>query len=370
MFIYERPEWPCFRWQEEKVNPRLVQARYLQGYLLGKMGELGFETRQEASLETLTCDVVKTSSIEGEVLDPKSVRSSLAKKLGIDRVPAFPQDRRVEGVVNMLLDAAHNYDEPLTKDRLFGWHALLFPTGRSGMKQIRVGGWRTEKEGPMQVVSGPIGRERIHFEAPEAQKLEDEMAVFLSWFNEGSSLDLVLKAGIAHFWFVTIHPFEDGNGRIGRALADLLLARSDQSRDRFYSMSTWIEKERSSYYDKLEQGQKGDLDITEWLLWFIECLQNTIKGSDGLLESTLRKSRFWKKAEKNALNERQIKILNLMLGAFEGHLTTSKYAKITKCSQDTALRDIKELLAYDILQQSPQRGRSTSYALIMRQPLA
>ena len=363
MFIHERLEWPHFKWQEEKVNPRLAQVRYLQGHLLGKMGELGFNTRQEASLEILTADVVKTSSIEGEILDPKAVRSSLAKKLGIDTVSIFPQDRHIDWVVDMLLDATRNYGKPLTKDRLFGWHALLFPTGRSGMKQIKVATWRTEQEGPMQVVSVPMGRERVHFEAPEAQKLEKEMALFLSWFNEESSIDLVLKAGIAHFWFVTIHPFEDGNGRIGRALTDLLLTRSDQSIDRFYSMSFWIEKERSLYYDKLEWGQKGDLDITEWLLWFIECLQNAIKGSEILLESRLQKSRFWKKAEKHPLNERQIKILNLMLRSFEGHLTTGKYAKITKCSQDTALRDIKDLLAYDILQQNPQGGRSTSYIL-------
>jgi Fic family protein len=364
MFIHERSEWPYFRWQEEKVNPRLAHVRYLQGHLLGKMGELGFDIRQEASLEVLTSDVVKTSSIEGEILDPQSVRSSLAKKLGIETASIMPRDRHIDGVVDMLLDATRNYNSPLTKDRLFGWHALLFPTGRSGLKQIRVGAWRTEQEGPMQVVSGPIGREKIHFEAPEAQKVDAEMSSFLFWFNEEHTLDLVLKAGIAHFWFVTIHPFVDGNGRIGRALMDLLLTRSDQSKDRFYSMSAWIEKERAQYYDRLEWAQKGDLDITEWLLWFLECLEHAIKGSEILLESTLNKSRLWKKASAHGLNGRQIKILNLMLGDFEGHLTTGKYAKIAKCSQDTALRDIKELLSYNLLQQNPEGGRSTSYILV------
>jgi Fic family protein len=364
MFIHERSEWPHFRWQEEKVTPKLAHVRYLQGHLLGKMGELGFDIRQEASLEVLTSDVLKTSSIEGEILDPQSVRSSLAKKLGIEMVTIMPRDRYIDGVVDMLLDATRNYDNPLTQDRLFGWHALLFPTGRSGLKQIRVGAWRTEQEGPMQVVSGPIGREKVHFEAPEAQKVEGEMSSFLFWFNEEHTLDLVLKAGIAHLWFVTIHPFVDGNGRIGRALMDLLLTRSDQSKDRFYSMSAWIEKERAQYYDRLEWTQKGDLDITEWLLWFLECLEHAIKGSETLLESTLRKSCLWKKASAHGLNGRQTKILNLMLGDFEGHLTTGKYAKIAKCSQDTALRDIKELLSYNLLQQNPEGGRSTSYILV------
>ena len=363
MFIHERPEWPSFKWQEDKVNPKLAQVRYLQGYLLGKMAELGFDIRQDASFEVLTADAIKTSSIEGETLDPSSVRSSLARKIGIDTVALLPPNRHVDGLVEMLLDATRHYDRPVTKERLFGWHALLFPTGRSGMNLIKVAAWRTREEGPMQVVSGPIGRENVHFEAPDSQKIDSEMSAFLIWFNMDSSLDPVLKAGIAHFWFVTIHPFEDGNGRITRALTDLLLARSDQSSERFYSMSSWIEKERRIYYKKLERSQKGDLDITEWLLWFFECLENSIKRAETLLASPLFKSRFWKKAQDHSLNPRQIKIINLMLGIFEGHLTTSKYAKLTKCSQDTALRDINELMDKNILQKT-QGGRSTHYVLV------
>ena len=360
MFIHEQSDWPDFRWNNEKVNLKLAHVRYMQGYLLGKMEEIGFHFRQEASLEILTSDAIKTSAIEGEKLDPQTVRSSLARKLGLETVSIGAKNRHIDGLVDILLDATRNFDAPLTKDRLFGWHSLLFPSGRSGLTHITVGNWR---EGTMYVVSGPLGYEHTHFEAPNASRVSQEMSRFINWFNEEHKLDLVLKAGIAHFWFLTIHPFDDGNGRIARALTDLLLTRSDQSQERFYSMSSKIEQTRKTYYDMLEGGQKGTLDITEWLLWFLECIEQAIKDSEKIFAITLNKSQFWKKANSYALNDRQKKLLNLMLENFEGNLTTSKYAKLTKCSQDTALRDIKELLDYNLLQKNPSGGRSTSYLL-------
>jgi len=327
------------------------------------MESLGFKLRQEAVLRTLTEDVLKSSEIEGEKLEADQVRSSIARRLGMDIGALKSADRHVEGVVEMMLDASGHYDQPLTAERLFAWHAALFPTGRSGMTKIRVGGWRDDGTGPMQVVSGPIGKERVHFSAPPAARLEGEMTAFLGWFNRAADIDEVLKAGLSHLWFVTIHPFDDGNGRIARAIADMVLARSEKSPQRFYSMSTQIRQERAAYYDILEQTQKGTMDITPWMDWFLGCLGRAIDGAQTILGAVLAKARFWESIRGVALNERQTLVLNRLLDGFEGKLTTSKYAKLTKISQDTALRDILPLVERGILVRGPEGGRSTSYAL-------
>jgi Fic family protein len=327
------------------------------------MEALGFPLRQEAVLQTLTADVLKSSEIEGEKLDAEQVRSSIARRLGMDIGALKPADRNVEGIVEMMLDATRSYNEPLTSDRLFAWHASLFPTGRSGMNPIRVGGWREDKTGPMQVVSGPIGKEHVHFDAPKAVRLPGEMQAFIDWFNTAAEIDPVLKAGLAHLWFVTIHPFDDGNGRIARAIADMALARSENSPQRFYSMSAQIRQERSSYYDILEKTQKGTLDITPWLDWFLGCLGRAIDGAQITLGAVLAKARFWESISGVTINERQRGVLNRLLDGFEGKLTSSKYAKLAKCSQDTAQRDILYLVERGILLRNPEGGRSTSYSL-------
>lgn len=364
MWIYEHKSWPNFTWDMDKLAIKLADVRHRQGLLLGKMAGLGFEIRQEASLNMVTSDIVKSSAIEGERLNPDEVRSSIARRLGIDIAGLTPASRSVDGVVEMMLDATQKHDEPLTQERLFGWHAALFPTGRSGMHRITVGNWRTNEAGPMQVVSGPIGREKVHFEAPKAQKLEKEMISFLSWLASNSELDPVIKSGVAHFWFVTIHPFEDGNGRIGRAIADMLLARGDGTSERFYSLSTQIEAQRKDYYNNLERQQRADTDITQWLAWFLDCLDLAISNAETLLEKVLFKSKLWDVINKHPVNERQRKIINMMLeDTFEGHMNTSKYAKLTKCSNDTALRDIQDLKSRGIFVQNPGAGRSTSYRL-------
>jgi Fic family protein len=330
------------------------------------MESLGFEFQREAVLQTLTTDVIKSSEIEGEKLDANQVRSSIARRLGMDIAGLKPSDRHVEGVVEMMLDATRQYDQPLTSKRLFGWHASLFPTGYAGMIKIKVGRWRDDKKGPMQVVSGPVGRERVHFEAPAAPRLVREMQAFLNWFNANRRDDLmdpVVKAGLAHLWFVTIHPFDDGNGRIARAIADLTLARSEHSSQRFYSMSAQIRQERDAYYDVLEQTQKGSMDVTPWMEWFLGCLGRAIEGAQTTLGSVLAKARFWQAHKDIPLNDRQRSVLNRLLDGFEGKLTTSKWAKLTKCSQDTALRDILFLVQRKVLAQNPGGGRSTSYSL-------
>jgi Fic family protein len=328
------------------------------------MQGLGFSLRNEAVLQTLTQDVVKSSEIEGEVLDSQQVRSSIARRLGIDIGALVPADRNVEGVVEMMLDATQNYDTPLTKKRLFDWHAALFPTGRSGMHKIRVGKWRDDKSGPMQVVSGPIGRERVHYEAPHAKKILREMTAFLSWFEADEPIDPVIKAGLAHLWFVTIHPFEDGNGRIARAIADMALARSEESSQRFYSMSAQIRLERKAYYEMLETTQKGDLDVTDWLEWFLACLDRAFDGANAILGNVLTKSRFWQSHAETTFNERQRDMINRLMQDFEGKLTSSKWAKIEKCSQDTASRDIDDLINRGVLMKDAAGGRSTSYSLV------
>lgn len=324
------------------------------------MESLGFPQREEALLATLTQEIVKSSEIEGELLEQKQVRSSLARRLGMDIGGLAPSDRHVEGVVELMLDATQNHAQPLTQERLLRWHAALFPTGWSGMSRIEVGTWRT---GPMQVVSGPLGRERVHYEAPTAERLEAEMRIFLTWFAEDSALDGVLRAALAHLWFVSIHPFDDGNGRIARALTDLSLARSEGSAQRFYSLSAQIQKERSAYYDILENTQKGDLDITEWLFWFFDCLSRAINGAETTLSRVLLKARFWERYQHQPLNERQRKVLNQLLDGFEGKLTSSKWARLTKTSPDTALRDLTDLVARGILVRDTAGGRSTHYVL-------
>jgi Fic family protein len=362
-YIHDLKDWPRFRWEHSRLSERLAEVRYRQGLLVGQMKALGFPLQTEAVLQTLTEDVLKSSEIEGEHLDRDQVRSSIARHLGIDIGGLTAADRNVEGVVEMMLDATQHYGKQLTPERLFAWHAALFPTGRSGMSKINVGTWRDDKTGPMQVISGAIGKERVHYEAPGAGRLRTEMKRFLDWFNKEDSSDLVLKAGIAHLWFVTIHPFDDGNGRIARAIADMVLARSEQSAQRFYSMSAQIRQERKAYYDILEATQKGNLDITDWLGWFLDCLGRAIESAETTLAAILTKARFWDKFSGAAFNDRQRRIVNQLLNGFEGKLTSSKWAKIAKCSQDTALRDIEDLVQKSVLMKDAAGGRSTSYSL-------
>ncbi|MXX91352.1 MAG: Fic family protein [Boseongicola sp. SB0677_bin_26] len=363
LYMHERDDWPAFRWDEAKTAANLVTVRHRQGRLLGRMEGLGFGLRNEAMLRTLTQDVVKSSEIEGETLDIDQVRSSIARRLGIDIGALTPADRDVEGFVEMTLDATRNFDKPLTAGRLFDWHAALFPTGRSGMRRIVVGAWRDDRSGPMRVVSGPTGRERVHFRAPAADRLDAEMAAFLEWLDQESDIDPVLKAAVVHLWFVTIHPFEDGNGRIARAIADMALARSEESSQRFYSMSAQIRQERNAYYNQLEATQKGDLDITPWLDWFLGCLDRAFDGAEAVLANVFLKARFWERHVQAPFNPRQRDMLGRLLDGFEGKLTSSKWARIEKCSPDTALRDINELIGLGVLQRDPGGGRSTSYSL-------
>ncbi|MFA5059538.1 MAG: Fic family protein [Candidatus Omnitrophota bacterium] len=376
-YIHQLDNWPAFIWDHKEIASILGTVRNRQGRLIGRMEALGFSLRSEAILQTLTLDVLKSSEIEGEILDPAKVRSSIARRLGMDIGGLVPSDRHVDGVVEMMLDATQNFDKPLTQDRMFGWHASLFPTGRSGMHKITVGAWRDDSHGPMRVVSGPVGREKVHYEAPEASRLKSEMKDFLSWFNGSASLttggtkdlDPVLKAGIAHLWFVTLHPFDDGNGRIARAIADMQLARADGSRERFYSMSNQIRHERNEYYDVLEKTQKSihitkeGIDITAWLVWFLNCLSRALDTTESTLSGVFKKARFWDSLPVESINERQKMIINKLFDGFEGKLTTSKWAKITKCSQDTAHRDILDLVERGILVKDPAGGRSTSYSL-------
>jgi Fic family protein len=362
-YIHELPGWPEFAWDAEALASPLAAVRHKQGRLLGGMQALGFELRAEASLVVLTSTVVKSSAIEGEVLDPEAVRSSIARHLGLDAAGLRRPGRDVDGVVEMMLDATRHFATPLTEERLFGWQASLFPTGRNGLGRITVGAWRPTEGGPMQVVSGAFGKEKVHFEAPVAERLPSEMARFLQWFNAPTGLDPVLRAAIAHLWFVTVHPFEDGNGRIARAIADMLLALADGTPDRFYSMSSQIEAERKDYYLELEAAQKGGLDLTRWLAWFLGCLDRAIEGADTALATILNKARVWQRLQPHPVNERQRRVLNRLLDGFQGSLTTSKYAKLARCSADTALRDIQELLERGVLVQNQGGGRSTSYRL-------
>jgi Fic family protein len=363
-YIHELSDWPIFRWRDDEVSSRLARVRHRQGRLIGRMEGLGFQLKSEAVLQTLTEEILKSSEIEGEILDKERLRSSIARRLGIGIGGLLPVDRDVEGVVEMMLDATQNFSKALTASRLFDWHAALFPTGRSGMSRITVGAWRDDEKGPMRVVSGPIGRERVHYQAVPAEKLEREMAAFLEWFNGGATIDPVLKAALAHLWFVTVHPFDDGNGRIARAIADMALARSEQSPQRFYSMSAQIRSERNAYYDTLEQTQKGDLDVTGWLTWFLDCLDRAFDRAEETLSSVFRKARFWRTHASSTFNERQREMINRLFDGFVGKLTSSKWAKIAKCSQDTALRDIDDLVQRGVLAKDAAGGRSTSYSLV------
>lgn len=370
MWIHEHKNWPEFTWDTEALASKLADVRHRQGWLLGRMEGLGFELRREAGLSTLTIDVVKSSAIEGEKLNPEEVRSSIARRLGIDIAGAVIASRDVEGIVEIMLDATRQCSDPLTKERLFDWHAALFPTGRSGMHRITVGDWRTRDSDPMQVVSGPIGKEKVHFEAPIADRLEKEMQTFLQWFGNGDTVDPVLKAGIAHLWFVTIHPFADGNGRIARALGDMALARADSAKDRFYSLSAQIEAERRDYYEQLEKQQSGTPEITAWLDWFLGCLGRAVCNAEDTLDHVLFKAQLWNKINEKPVNDRQRMIINRMLeDDFKGHMNTSKYARMAKCSTDTALRDINDLTKRNVFIRNPGGGRSTSYRLPHREEM-
>ena len=368
-YVWQRNDWPHWFYDHKRLAPLLAQLHLAQGYLLGRMHDLGLDLRDQATLRILTEDVLKTSEIEGETLKLDSVRSSIARKLGVDIGALAPSDRHVDGVVDMVLDATRGHNIPLTTERLFGWHAAMFPTGYSSLTKIRVGQWRDDAQGPMQVVSGPMHRQKVHYEAPPAALLDAEMGNFLNWFSMDnlsvySQDDPVVKAGLAHLWFVTVHPFEDGNGRIARAVGDMALARAEKSAQRFYSLSAQIQREREEYYDRLEATQKGDLDVTAWLEWFLGCLLRAIQSSNETLAQVLAKARFWQHWAGMPLNDRQIKLLNKLLDGFDGKLTSSKWAAIGKCSQDTALRDITELMERGVLKKSEASGRSTSYELM------
>lgn len=359
-YIYEYENWTAFTWRESSINALFGEVRNLQGRISGQMNSLGFSSREETNLTTLTLDVVKSSEIEGEKLDYEQVRSSIARRLGINIAGLVPANRNVEGIVEMMLDATRNYPKPLTNKRLFGWHSALFPTGYSGIHKIETGRYRT---GEMQIVSGAMGKEKVHYEAVPANKVREEMDRFLKWFNGNQPMDPVLKAAIAHFWFIMIHPFDDGNGRMARAISDLMLARADGTSERYYSLSSQILLERKQYYEVLQKDQHSSGDITDWLNWFLLCLKNSLLATENTLQKLLRKTEFWKVYENGSFNERQRFILNKLFDDFEGKLKSSKWAKIAKCSPDTALRDIKDLMDKGILRQEQQGGRSTNYEL-------
>ncbi len=364
MWIHQQANWPNFTWDPDVIATKLALVRYKQGHLIGQMDHLGFNLKQEATLTIITSDVIKSSAIEGENLNPDDVRSSIARKLGIDVGGLRPPNQDVEGIVKLMLDATQNYLSPLSKERLCNWHAALFPTGRSGLHRITVGNWRTEENGPMQVISGPIGRETIHFEAPNSLLIDGFMTDFITWFEACTTIDPILKAGIAHFWFITIHPFEDGNGRIARAIADMSLARADAIPFRFYSLSTQIELEKKKYYTQLEHQQRSSVDITNWLHWFLDCLEKALISADKTLGRVLGKAQLWSKLNENPVNDRQRLVINRMTETdFIGYINTSKYATLAKCSNDTALRDIVDLKNRGVLTQNPGSGRSTSYTL-------
>jgi Fic family protein len=362
-YIWQAKDWPNWHFDLAALAQPMAEVSRAQGLLLGRLTDVGMALRDQACLAALTEDVVKTSEIEGETLSVESVRSSIARRLGVDIGALAPLDRHVEGVVEMVLDATVNCQLPVTRQRLFGWHAALFPTGYSGLSKLNVATWRNDASGPMQVVSGPIGRQRVHFGAPPADHLEAETQRFLHWLNDTQNEAPLIKAGIGHLWLVTLHPFDDGNGRIARAIGDLLLARADGSPQRFYSLSAQIQRERSAYYDILERTQRGSMDVTEWLAWFIETLHRAVNHAQHTLDAVLVKTRFWQQWAVTPLNERQVKLLNKLLDGFEGKLTSSKWAAIAKCSPDTALRDITDLLVRGVLRKTDAGGRSSSYEL-------
>ncbi|BEG98887.1 Fic family protein [Bacteroides sedimenti] len=362
IYIWQQKEWPNFTWNYAKLSYKLGRVRSLQGQLVGKMSTLGFDLQNSAMLDALTADITTSSEIEGEILNSDQVRSSVARHLGIE-IEGLPEvDRYVDGVVQVMIDATQKYMQPLTAERLFNWHAALFPTGRSGAYKITVADWRQGSE-PMQVISGTMGREKVHYQAPDSDNVSYQMQLFLDWANESQQIDPVLKAAIAHLWFVTVHPFDDGNGRISRTISDLFLARADEMPHRFYSMSAEIRKQRRGYYEILEKTQKGGLDITGWLEWFLDCLESALLDTERAVGTVLQKAAFWDVHRSVSMNERQIKMVNLLWDGFEGKLTSSKWGKITKCSPDTALRDIQDLMAKGVLRKTDEGGRSTNYEL-------
>lgn len=363
MYLHHSKDWPNFKWDNDILLPYVSRVRDLQGRLLGRMEGMGFELREEAVLKTITVDIVKTSEIEGEILNQEEVRSSVAQRLGME-ISGLPEaSREVDGVVDMMLDATQKYKEPVTKERMCGWHAALFPTGRSGMHKITVGDWRGDSDGPMQVVSGPMGKEKVHYTAPDASRLEEEMRLFLEWFNTDLSMEPVIKSAIAHLWFVSIHPFDDGNGRIARAIAETQLARADRTRQRFYSMSSQIMKSKMGYYNILESTQQGSMDVSQWLVWYFERLRKSLEATDEELSKILIKARFWEVHKTTQFNERQVEMINKLLGDFIGKLHSSKWAKITNVHRDTARRDIQDLIEKGVLLDSGEGGRSTNYTL-------
>lgn len=363
MYLYNNKDWPNFKWDTEILLPYVSKVRDLQGRLIGKMENIGFELREEAVLATLTEDVLKTSEIEGELLNPEEVRSSVAQRLGME-ISGLPNaSRNVEGVVEMMLDATQQYKESLTKDRLFGWHSALFPAGRSGRHKITVGDWRKDENGPMQVISGPMGKEKIHYIAPAAVKLEGEMNLFIEWFNTDEDMEPVIKSAIAHLWFVSIHPFDDGNGRIARAIADSQLARTDRTNQRFYSISAQIMNSKNGYYNILESSQKGNMDVSQWLVWYFERLTEALEATNETLSKILVKAEFWKLYKETPFNKRQVEMINKLQDDFFGKLNSSKWAKMMKVHRDTALRDIQDLIEKGVLSDSEEGGRSTNYIL-------
>jgi len=365
MYIHEHPHWPNFTWDKEKVQGLLIEVSHRQGRLIGRMENLGFKLQKEALLETMTLEIIKSNEIEGEILNNSEVRSSIARRLGIEIAGLVPSDRNVDGLVDVMLDATQNFNKPLSDLRLYRWHNALFPKGYGSDRKIVVGRWRNNtKDDPMQVVSGPIGREKIHFRAPDPSLLKVEMKRFLKWHNQHEDINQILKAGIAHLWFITVHPFDDGNGRLARTITEMLLCRADGISSRFYSMSSQIRLERKQYYEILEKTQKGELEITSWLVWFIDCLNRAIKSSEENLKRTIYKSKYWEKCKDHSLNDRQRRIINKMLDGFEGKLSSSKWAKINKCSQDTALRDVQDLIAKGLMEKQPGGSRNTSYELV------
>ncbi|MBP6276632.1 MAG: Fic family protein [Limnohabitans sp.] len=363
IYLWQRPDWPQWRFDATTLAGPLAQLHRAQGELVGRMAHLGLAQRDLATLQVLTQEVITTSAIEGETLNLEAVRSSIARKLGVDIGALAPADRHVDGVVDMVLDATQQHTQPLTAERLFGWHAALFPTGFSGRLRIQVGNWRNDAAGPMQVVSGPVGREKVHFEAPPAHTLPAQTAAFLQWFNAKPSGDALVHAGLAHLWLVTLHPFDDGNGRISRAVGDMALARAEGSAQRFYSLSAQIQRERKQYYEQLEITQRGTMDVTPWLQWFLACLLRAVQGADGLLVGVLDKAKFWQRWADTPMNARQTLVLNRVLDGMDGKLTNAKWATIGKCSADTALRDINDLLARGVLRRLEGGGRSTAYEL-------
>lgn len=364
MYIWQRPDWPRFEWSERRVLEPLASARHKQGRLLGTMARLGFELKLEAQLEALTENVIKSSEIEGDVLDRAGVRASVARRLGIADAGLVRTDRRTDGVVAMMLDATEKYETPLSRERLFGWQAALFPGGYSDLRPVRTGAWRDDAAGPMQVVSGREGKWRVHFEAPPAARLDLEMGRFLEWFNRRTEPEGLLRAGLAHLWFETLHPFEDGNGRVGRAIADQALAQSEGSRQRFYSLASQLQNERTDYYDMLERAGRGTMDVSDWLVWFLSCLARAIEGAEAVCARVLKKADFWQLHAQERLSERQKKVVNRLLDGFEGKLTAKKWAALCKCSVPTAQRDINDLLERRVLRRNPGGSKNTSYRLV------